>query len=78
MSHHHDVIVVFASDSYNATFVTQSDYVSDDEYVEEDDEIIVTNNEPDIFSDEHPWDTLHERRYRHRPDIWLYGINPVE
>ena len=44
--------------------------MSDDEYVEEDDEIIVTNNEPDIFSDEHLGH--YERRYRHRPDIWLY------
>ena len=28
-------------------------------------------NQTNIYSDEHVWDKLPFRRYRHRPDIWL-------
>ena len=32
---------------------------------------VYNENETDIYSDEHTWDRLPMRRYRHRPDIWL-------
>lgn len=33
---------------------------------------------PDIYSNDHPWDTLHQRKYRFRPDVWLFNIDYTE
>jgi hypothetical protein len=38
-------------------------------FLEEDEWLLP--EDPDIFSDEHPWDT--SSSYRFSPEVWLYG-----
>ena len=66
--------IIFRNDSYNITVLSGHEdiYEDDNESLTEDDTASIFE-EHDIFDDEHPWDSLHERSFRHYPEIWLYG-----
>ena len=57
------------------------DYYSDKDdleysYVDDEPELEwLLEDPPDIYSDNHPWDTLHNKKYRFRPDIWMLNID---
>ena len=67
--------VIFRNDSYNITVLGGLDdkHQDDDEFNNIEEDTLSVFEELDIFDDEHPWDSLHERSFRHYPEIWLYG-----
>lgn len=77
MCSNNDTFFILTNNSYHVTIISNNESISDDEYEDDEEEVFVNDTELNIFDDEHPWDTLHERTYRHRPDIWLYGCDPI-
>lgn len=51
----------------------ESDIECDVDYEEDVDEWLL-EEPPDIYSDDHPWDSR-KYSYRHRPDIFMLNVN---
>tara|TARA_B100001250_G_C19807900_1_gene794269 strand:+ start:155 stop:406 length:252 start_codon:yes stop_codon:yes gene_type:complete len=67
-------LITFHKDSYNPTILGgYEEFHEDNEENVMEDDMSSEFEEPDIYDDDHPWDSLHERKFRHYPDIWLFG-----
>lgn len=68
-----DDIIIF--EDYKVLHFNEEEY-NEKEFTYDDDELeYLLPVEPDIYSDDHPWDHRHDKRYRHRPDIWMMNID---
>lgn len=67
-----NVTVVFSD--YKIYVVSED--VSDVESEYDDlEDLLAEQEEPDIYKDDHPWDTREYTGYRFRPDIAFYFLN---
>ena len=72
MSNEYDIIIfedykILSANEHN----TQEDNKEDDEWYADFMDEVRVDNETNIYSDDHIWDHIPMRRYRHRPDVWL-------
>ena len=71
-----DQYIVLDYTNYHVAVVNNQEQYIEDEFAEDDELLDLLERDAEIYgNDEHPWDLVSTLRYRHRPEIWLYGYN---